>query len=147
RRGVIVLILLALVSQFLWAQSTDIQFVFTADVHYGITRSSFRGTKNVSAHDVNSAMVARINQLALSSFPADGGIRSALPVGPVDFVAVGGDVANREETTSESTIQSSASSWSQFKMDYLDGVNLKDRAGQGASLYVVPGNHDASNAV
>jgi hypothetical protein len=39
-------------------QSTQLQFIFTADSHYGLTRS-FRGQTNVSAHVVNAAMVAQ----------------------------------------------------------------------------------------
>jgi 3',5'-cyclic AMP phosphodiesterase CpdA len=147
RRSVYFLFLLVLLSQFLWAQSSGIQFIFTSDVHYGIARPSFRGMENVNAHEVNAAMVAKINQLAHSSFPADGGIRSVGTVGSVDFVAVGGDIANREETSPESTIQSAAISWSQFKLDFVDGMKVMNRSGQRVPLYVVPGNHDASNAV
>jgi hypothetical protein len=32
-------------------------------------------------------------------------------------------------------------------MDYIDGLKLHDRAGAGTPLYVVPGNHDVSNAI
>ena len=54
-------------------QSNRVQFVFTSDAHYGITRSAFRGAVNVDAHVVNAAMIARINGLSGLSFPRDGG--------------------------------------------------------------------------
>jgi hypothetical protein len=51
----------------------EIQFVFTSDSHYGITRPEFRGGHNVNAAIVNTALVTRMNRLASSSFPRDGG--------------------------------------------------------------------------
>jgi hypothetical protein len=147
RRSIFLLNILALISTFLWAQSAEVQFIFTSDSHYGITRPSFRGAANVDSHTVNAAMVARINQLASASFPADGGLRSAKPVGPLDFLVDGGDIANREEVTDEMAIQPAAISWSQFRLDYINGLTLLDRAGKKIPVYAVPGNHDASNAV
>jgi len=147
RIAIIPIVLVLVASQLLTAPSNDIQFIFTSDVHYGITRSSFRGLENVDAHTVNAAMVGEINELAHSSFPADGGLRSALPVGPVDFIAVGGDIANREEAAAGEAIQSAATSWSQFQLDYASRLDLIDRTGNRLPLYVIPGNHDASNAV
>jgi predicted MPP superfamily phosphohydrolase len=97
-----------------------VRFVFTSDAHYGLTRPAFRGRTNVPAHDVNAALVADVNTL-----------------GAIDFVVEGGDVANRSETDEE--IQPAAASWSQFAHDYLEQI--------AAPVYVVPGNHDASNAV
>jgi hypothetical protein len=38
-------------------QSARVQFVFTSDVHYGITRQTFQGRSNVDAHVVNAAMI------------------------------------------------------------------------------------------
>ena len=98
----------------------SIRFVFTSDAHYGLTRPSFRGHMNVPAHDVNAALVADINTL-----------------GPIDFVVEGGDVANREEADEE--IQPASVSWAQFSRDYLQSIK--------APVYVVPGNHDVSNAI
>jgi hypothetical protein len=147
RRSLCVLFMLVLISTFLWAQSTEVQFIFTTDSHYGITRPSFRGATNVEAHTVNAAMVASMNQLAHATFPSDGGLRAARPVGPVDFLVDGGDIANREEVAGDTAIQSAAASWSQFRSDYINGLTLLDRAGERTSVYAVPGNHDASNAV
>src|SRR5712671_1757174 len=98
----------------------QIRFVFTSDAHYGLTRAAFRGRANVPAHDVNAALVSDL-----------------LTLGPLDFVVEGGDVANRAEAAEH--IQPAAASWSQFRQDYLEQIK--------APVYVVPGNHDASNAV
>jgi hypothetical protein len=147
KAAVLFLLLLALGSTSLWSQQTTwIQFIFTSDSHYGITRPAFRGGTNVAAHVVNAAMVARMNALPNSIFPADGGLRSGENVGALDFVVDGGDITNRQELA-ETAIQSAAASWSQFSSDYLEGLTLLDHLGRRAPLYVVPGNHDASNAV
>jgi len=128
-------------------RAADLQFVFTSDPHYGLTRSSFRGARNVSAHVVNAAMVDAMNTVPTARFPKDGGLKADQPVGAVDFVVEGGDIANREETTEQSTIQPAAESWREFQVDYLDGLTLADGSGHRAPIYTIPGNHDASNAV
>lgn len=56
-------------------EQAPIQFVFTSDVHYGITRATFRGGRDVAAHDVDAAMVVQINALPDATFPKDGGLR------------------------------------------------------------------------
>lgn len=133
-----------------WAQNVT-QFVYTSDAHYGITRPSFRGTTDADGHAVNAAMVGTINALPGSVFPCtDDGVRSCTPVGWIDFVAVTGDIANRSEALTAAPvtyIQSAAASWEQFADDYLSGLTVKDSYGNGASLFLVPGNHDATNAV
>src|SRR5215475_7717736 len=102
RRILIFLVFLALAAAILLGQAgqatqaTQVQFIFTADSHYGLTRS-FRGQNNVAAHVVNAAMVAQMNKLPSANFPADGGLRASGPVGPIDFVVDGGDIANRAE--------------------------------------------------
>src|SRR4051812_11665455 len=122
RRMVFLVIGLAFASSFLWAQSTEVQFIFTSDLHYGIARQSFRGSKNVDAHTVDTALVAQMNQLQRETFPSDGGHRSAQNVGPVDFLAIGGDIANREEQSDGIEVQSAAKSWAQFQRDVLNGL-------------------------
>ena len=120
-----------------------IQFVFTSDAHYGITRSQFRGATNVDAHLVNTAMLEKINTLPALLLPLDSGVHQGASVGPIDFLMEGGDIANRMEVP----IQSAAASWDQFEKDYLNGLTLKDQTGKPISFYIVPGNHDISNAV
>ena len=124
-----------------------VQFIFTSDAHYGITRPMFRGRPNVDGHAVNAAMIARMNTLAGETFPNDGGLKSGEPVGALDFLAQGGDIANREEDGESTPIQSAAQSWAQFSDDYLRSLKLVDRSGARAPVFVVPGNHDVSNAV
>jgi hypothetical protein len=147
RKSVLLLLLLVLGWTLLWAQPARIQFVFTSDLHYGITRSAFRGDADVDSQVVNRALVAQINRVPEAVFPNDGGNGADQLVGSFDFMAVGGDVANRAEVTETNTIQSAAKSWSQFRTDYIDGLKLHDRAGARMPLYVVPGNHDVSNAI
>jgi calcineurin-like phosphoesterase family protein len=113
-------------------RSPVVRFVFTSDAHYGLTRSTFRGHSGVSAHDVNVALVSDINSLGDA-------------LGPFDFVSEGGDVANRAEI--DERVQTPASSWAQFKTDYIEGLKLRTTSGARTPLYVVPGNHDASNAI
>src|SRR5215471_174014 len=146
RKHILLLLLLALVSTLLLgADPAEIQFVFTSDVHFGITRPAFRGHQNVDARDVNTALVDQINRLPEIVFPNDGGRRAGQPIGPFDFMAIGGDITNREEMAD--AIQSSATSWSQFRSVYIDGLKLQNRTGGKAPLYVVPGNHDVANAI
>ena len=125
------------------APSRDLEFVFTADAHYGISRPDFRGGHNVASHVVNAALVAEINRLGGLRIPDDGGVRAGGIVGAIDFVVEGGDVANR----AEKGVQAAAESWKQFAADYLNGLSIRDRSGRSSTLFVIPGNHDASNAI
>jgi hypothetical protein len=119
------------------------QFVYTSDSHYGITRSAIANGAT-AAQPVNQALVATINALPAKTTPCDGGVNAcATAVNSIDFVANTGDVANRQETG----IQSAAASWAQFNTDYILGLNVKNASGTKAPLYLVPGNHDVSNAV
>ncbi len=141
---------LAVAAVLLFAQAGEprrVQFVFTSDAHYGITRPAFRGGRDVDAHAVNAALVARIDALPGQSFPKDGGIGGGAPIGGFDFVADGGDIANREEVADAGTIQPRGESWRQFAADYIDGLTTTTRPAGRTPLYVVPGNHDVSNAV
>jgi hypothetical protein len=128
-------------------QSTT-QFVFTSDAHYGIKRTPFLGYS--SAKQVNGAMVAVMNTLPGISFPCnDNGVNACKAVGAIDFVAETGDIANRMESNSGgySQVQSAAVSCSQFASDYIDTLSLKDKSGNKAPLYIVPGNHDVTDAI
>src|SRR5262249_22906151 len=124
-----------------------VQFVVTSDAHFGITRASFRGRENVDGAVVNAALADRLNQLPSSSFPADGGLRAGQRIGAVDFIAETGDVANREEVGTPSLAQSAAKSWAQFELTYLHGLKIAGPDARPAPLFIVPGNHEASNAV
>src|ERR1700681_3896381 len=118
--------LACLLAAALWAaaglhgqSSNVVQFIFTSDSHYGITRPAFQGGINVDAHVVNAALVAKINTLPNVKLPKDGGLRNNLPVGAVDFLVEAGDIANRSEIADGKAIQSAAVSWGQFETDYI----------------------------
>lgn len=125
----------------------DLQFVVTSDAHYGITRPNFRGRQRVDAHIVNAALVAALNTVPGLQFPLDGGLGAGRPVGAMDFVVETGDVSNRQENNGGQTIQNAAASWAQFVTDYLEGLRLTGPTGERVPLYIVPGNHEASNAI
>jgi Calcineurin-like phosphoesterase len=120
-----------------------IQFVYSSDAHYGITRHQFDGDSNVNAQIVNARMIAKINSLPRTILPQDGGVNAGLPVGAVDYFLQSGDIANRQEIP----IQSATVSWAQFTHGYMDGLTLKDRSGKPITLLIVPGNHDVSDAI
>jgi len=126
------------------AQSVGaIRFIVISDVHYGITRQTFRGAYDVPAATVNAAMKAAMNALPRSLVPQDGGLGAGAAVGAIDFVAVTGDIANR----AENGVQSAATSWQQFTHDFLVGLTLTTADRRRTPVWAVPGNHDASNAI
>jgi hypothetical protein len=154
KRNVLVLILLLIIdfpnAADITAQSVqlaEIQFIYTSDPHYGVKRSSFQGVKDVDAHIVNLAMISKINKLPELYFPNDGGLKSGKKVGAFDFLAETGDIANRQEGSGDKAIQSAAQSWKQFKEDYLKGLQIIDKNNQKSPVYLVPGNHDVTNAL
>jgi hypothetical protein len=126
--------------------SAPVTFVFTSDVHYGLTRGSFRGEGNVESRVVNAAMVRKINGLPATRLPDDGGVNAGRMVGPVDFVIITGDFANRQELY-PLRIQSASVSWGQFEDGFIRTLALKGPDGQASPLLLVPGNHDATNAI
>src|ERR1051326_8492565 len=92
--------------------------------------TGLRGVRNVDAQVVNAALVSQISRLPEAVFPGDGGDGANRLVGTFDFVAIGGDIANRAEVTnSGEAIQSAAVSWQQFRSSYIDGVELHTRSG------------------
>jgi alkaline phosphatase len=122
------------------------QFVYSSDSHYGITRKDFPavGSAAVDASTVNKAMVAVMNALPTVTLPCtDNGVNACKQVSAIDFIANTGDIANRME----SGIQTAAASWAQFKADYFDGLTVKDKNKNTSPIYLVPGNHDVSNAI
>ena len=128
----------------------QINLIYTSDSHYGITRSVFQGATTVNAQKVNQELVAKMNGMSLVTFPSDNGVKSAQAVGPIDYVINTGDIANRQETGTASPpvpIQNAATSWAQFKTDYIDGITLKNRSNQKTNFLLLPGNHDVSNTI
>ncbi|EHQ30587.1 metallophosphoesterase family protein [Mucilaginibacter paludis] len=136
-----VLLLLFLFRQTALCQGKNdgavINFVYSSDAHYGISRADFRGDTNVAAYKVNAAMIRQMNTLPELTLP-NGELVKA-----VDYLVQTGDVANRMEYP----IQSAAQSWKQFEHDYVQSITLKGHDGKPAKLLCVPGNHDISNAI
>ena len=120
-----------------------VQFVYTSDSHFGITRPDFRDAKNVSAKIVNQAMVEQMNTLSMLKLPNDNGVKSGKIIGPIDYLINTGDIANREEKG----VQNAKKSWNEFVTTYLDGITLKDKNGEKVKFLLLPGNHDVSNAI
>ena len=122
-----------------------IQFIFTSDAHYGITRAEFQGKKTVDAHTVNAAMIAQMNTLPGMTLPNDGGVNAGKKINTIDYLLQGGDIANRMETSA--SVQTAAASWEQFKIDYLQNLTIKNQNNEKTELLMVPGNHDVSNTI
>ena len=128
--------------------NTTTTFVYTSDTHYGIKKIPFSGMS--SAQQVNGAMIAEMNRLqtAAISLPADSGVNAGQPFVAVDFVAVTGDAVNRSEGAIYPRKNAPASEmWPQFQADYFTVLNLKNKSGSKAPLFMTTGNHDTSNAI
>jgi hypothetical protein len=125
------------------SKAATIEIIFTSDAHYAITRKAFRGDTNVNSHIVNTTMISQMNALPGLTFPADGGINAGKKINAVDYFIEGGDIANRMQIP----YQSAAASWAQFETDYINGVKLKDHQHKPVQFFVVPGNHDITNAI
>jgi len=147
-KSISVLLLLSILffdSKSIYAQGKDsiIQFVFTSDVHFGLTKDNFRGQKNVSAAAVNKAMADEINQLNSKTFPLDNGVQSNKSIKYLDAIIITGDIANRMENG----VQSATKSWNEFSAIFVDGLKIKKNSTEKSDLLIVPGNHDMSNAI
>lgn len=124
------------------AAAKEIHFIHVSDLHYGLYRD-FQGKKHVSAQEVNRTLIDRINALPQETIPGDGGVGAGEAVGYVNFIVNTGDIANRMEKG----VQPAAASWRQFITDWTHRLTLKDNAGRPTPIYLLPGNHDASNAI
>jgi hypothetical protein len=120
-----------------------LQIVFTSDIHYGIFRKQFEGEDSVPSYKVNAAMVARINTLPGVILPEDDGVASNSRVGAIDYLAITGDIANREQVP----YQSATASWQQFQQCYMKGLTITNAKGAKTPLLLTSGNHDGSDAV
>jgi len=139
------LVLLLLVSNFANAKDKDsiINFIFTSDVHFGLIKDHFRGKENISARDVDMAMMQVMNTLSKSKLPADKGVLENKVIGGIDALVITGDIANRMEKG----VQSAKASWKQFQEVFIDSNRLHKANGTKSELLIVPGNHDMSNAI
>lgn len=123
-----------LFGSLLKAQDREIlRFIYCSDVHYGLERE-FRGAVT-PADSVSRAMLASFRMLENETLPEDGGVAEGEIFGKPDFIACTGDIANRMENG----VQTATESWEQFCRDW--------EMTEGIPLYLVPGNHDISNAI
>ena len=120
-----------------------IQFIFTSDVHFGLTKTTFRNQSNVSAAKVNAAMIEQMNKLPFTNFPNDDGVKAGKKINGIDAVIITGDICNRQEKD----IQSATDSWNEFEKEYTYNLHLKDDKDHQTKLLLTPGNHDISNAI
>ena len=141
---VLTILFVVFFSGFTIAQSKNIvQFVYTSDLHYGISRS-FRGEEKVPSKVVNETMIGQINALASTTFPSDSGVNADKKVGSIDYMIITGDITNRQQTG----IQSATVSWAQFSTDYLNGgITLRNNKNEKVLFLLTCGNHDVSNAI
>ena len=65
-----------------------VQFIFTSDVHFGLTKNSFRGKSNISALEVNKAMVKSMNQLKGQFIPNDNGVYANQVIKGLDALVI-----------------------------------------------------------
>lgn len=110
-----------------------LRFIYCSDLHYGLERE-FRG-HTAKSDEVVRAMLATFGMLPAEVLPDDGGVGAGQPFGEPDFAVCTGDIANRMEDG----VQPAAESWGQFCRDWYQTVTVP--------TYLVPGNHDISNAI
>lgn len=123
-------------------------FFYTSDAHYGIKKVPFSGMS--SGQQVNKAMISEMNRLQTDNvaLPGDSGVNAGQTLSIVDFVAQTGDAVNRSEGAIYPYKNAPAAAmWPQFQADYFTTLNLKDRSGNKAPLFMTTGNHDTSNAI
>ena len=125
-----------------------VQFIYTSDLHFGIqTKGSFQGSSGpVASVVVNRQAVRAMNRLPALSAPPDHGVQAGQPFGNFDFLAITGDIANRQEV-GPPAVQSATASWTQFQNTYGEGLTLHNKEGRALPLFLTPGNHDVSNAI
>lgn len=120
-----------------------IHIIYVSDTHYGIYKD-FRGVKEVSARDVNRAMIEKINSIPFCTLPSvSGDVASGEKVGYIEAIFNTGDITNRMQKGA----RSAKVSWKQFNEDWSTLVTLKNSKGENIPQYLSAGNHEASNAI
>ncbi|MEI6087277.1 MAG: metallophosphoesterase [Bacteroidota bacterium] len=137
------LTILLLCSESILAQQKTLQLIWTSDTHFGLTKPVFRNDSNVSAANVNAAMVAQMNKIPITYLPKDNGSSAGELIGSVEAVIVTGDICNRQEVG----VQTASISWSQFEVNFISKLHLMKKDGSKSDLLLTPGNHDISNAI
>lgn len=115
------------------ANDKEIRFIYCSDLHYGIKRE-FRG-EECDAFMVIDEMLKSFGLLYTSELPSDGGVGGGTSFGMPDFLVCTGDISNRMQNGA----WQASRSWRQFEKDWLGTLQYP--------IYIVPGNHDISNAI
>lgn len=115
-----------------------IKFIYCSDLHYGIKRT-FRGA-TADAADVVKEMIKSFDILANTSLPEDSGVGGGEVFGNPDFIVCTGDISNRMQDGAWTATKS----WNQFLSDMVYGFS---KSHDSCPIYLVPGNHDISNAI
>jgi hypothetical protein len=123
------------------SQEDIVHFVFVSDSHYGLTRT-FNGA-TCTTEEVNKAMLQVINSLPGANLPNDKGVGDGNIINGIEMIINGGDITNRQEAG----IQSATVSWNQFETNFINKITTKTKTGKSTELFVLPGNHDVSNAI
>jgi len=123
--------------------NTNLELIFTSDAHFGISRKQFRGDTSVASKKVNKAMIQAMNSLPGITLPQDQGIGSGETIQGIDYLVETGDIANRMEIP----VQSAEKSWKEFLREYYGKIKLKSPESKPIQYFLVPGNHDISNAI
>jgi len=141
----VLLLVFVFTSKFGVAQSKDriIHFIFTSDLHFGLTKDKFKSNHKVSAYEVNKALAGVMQHLVGQKIPSDSGVQSSQIINGIEALVITGDIANRMEDG----IQSATKSWEEFKKVYIDSLKIKQANHKKTQLLLVPGNHDMSNAI
>lgn len=117
-----------------------VHFIFLSDSHFGLTRT-LDGQK-VTTAQAHERIAAAINSLPSGHLPSDGGVGGGDRIGGVELIIHGGDMVNRQE----GGVQSASESWSEFE-HFLASLTTRTKAGTASELFLIPGNHDVSNAI
>ena len=125
------------------AQDSIKHYIFTSDVHFGLTKEKFRNNSNVSAKEVNNAMALAMNHLPEIVLPNDGLVGSNKKIKYVEGLIITGDIANRQE----SGVQPASQSWKDFQNVYINNLKLKKNSKLNTDLFLMAGNHDVSNTI
>lgn len=92
-------------------------------------------------------MIMSMNTLPELKLPQDGGVQAGEKIEWVDYVISTGDIANRMEHNDLFNPLTATQCWEIFEQQYTQDLRLSNRDGVQATLLVVPGNHDITNAV
>ena len=125
------------------AKDSIVQFIFTSDVHFGLKKEKFQNKTKVSAFEVNNAMAYNMSHIVGNILPKDNGIGENEIIKGIDALVITGDITNRMENG----VQAATQSWEEFKTVYIKNLHLKKSDQKEADLFIVPGNHDISNAI